>query len=38
MNGQDFPEQVGQLRDEGKSIGNIAAKLSVQRSRVHLEA
>ena len=38
MNGQDLPEQVGRLRDEGESIGNIAAKLGVQRSRVYREA
>ena len=38
MDGQDFPEQVRRLRDEGKSIRNIAAKPGVCRSRVHRAA
>lgn len=38
MDGQDFPEQVRRLRDEGKSIGNIAAKLGVHGSRVNRAA
>ena len=38
MNGQDFPEQVGRLRDEGRSIRNIAAKPGIHRSRVHRAA
>ena len=35
MDRQEFLELVGQLRDEGKSIRNIATELGVHRSRVH---